>query len=95
MVPRAELAVVLCCGLVAIARPAGADLPPEEVGRVMRLPETVDAHWLWVPDRLFRHSVLFDGDTGRMLGAIDVGIQVSPKTPLWSRSRSEIYNVDT
>ena len=95
MVPRAELAVVLCFGLVAIARPAGADLPPEEVGRVMRLPETVGEHWLWVPDRLFRHSVLFDGDTGRMLGAIDVGAQISPKIPLWSRGRSEIYNVDT
>ena len=30
-----------------------------------------------------------------MLGAIDSGVQVSPRAPLWSRARSEIYNVDT
>jgi methylamine dehydrogenase heavy chain len=61
----------------------------------MRLPETASDHWVWVPDRLFRHSVLFDGDTGRMLGALDSGMQVSPKTPLWSRTRHEIFTVDT
>lgn len=30
-----------------------------------------------------------------MLGAIDSGLQVSPRAPLWSRARAEIYNVDT
>jgi methylamine dehydrogenase heavy chain len=44
---------------------------------------------------VFRHSILFDGDSGRMLGAIDSGPQITPKTPLWSRARKEIYNVDT
>jgi methylamine dehydrogenase heavy chain len=77
------------------APPADAELPPEQVGQVMRLPEAVGDHWVWVPDRLFRHSVLFDGDTGRMLGAIDSGTQISPKAPMWSRARSEIYTVDT
>jgi len=95
MILRAGLAVASCLGLFAFAGPASADLPPEEVGRVMRLPETVSDHWVWVPDRLIRHSVLFDGDTGRMLGAIDAGTQVSPKIPLWSRARNEIYSVDT
>lgn len=61
----------------------------------MRLPEQASDHWVWVPDRLLRHSVLFDGDTGKMLGAIDSGAQITPKTPLWSRARKEIYNVDT
>ncbi len=95
MITRAELAVAMCLGFVAFARPVSADLPPEELGQVMRLPDTVSEHWVWVPDRLIRHSVLFDGDTGGMLGAIDVGTQVSPKIPLWSRARNEIYNVDT
>jgi len=61
----------------------------------MRLPERAGDHWLWVPDRLFRHSILLDGDSGDMLGAIDSGVQITPKAPLWSRTRNEIYNVDT
>jgi len=95
MILRAELTLALCLGLVACARPASADLPPEEVGQVMRLPEKVGDHWVWVPDRLLNHSALFDGDNGRMLGALDSGVQVSPKTPIWSRERNEIYTVDT
>ena len=97
MLRRVKLlgSIVLGAGLLALAVRAGAELPPEEVGQVMKLPEAADDHWLWVPDRLFRHSALFDGDTGRMLGAIDSGVQVSPRAPLWSRARSEIYNVDT
>ena len=95
MIARAELAFVLCFGLVAWATPALADLPAEQVGQVMRLPEQVGAHWVWVPDQVFRHSALFDGDTGRMLGALDSGMQISPKTPMWARERGEIYVVDT
>ena len=95
MILRAEHAVAICVGLVAIARAASADLPAEEVGQVMRLPETVGDHWVWVPDRVLNHSALFDGDTGRMLGALDSGVQISPKAPLWSRARNEIYTVDT
>jgi methylamine dehydrogenase heavy chain len=96
MLHRAKLfgAIVGACVLAFTLR-AGADLPPEEVGQVMRLPDTVSDHWVWVPDQLFRHSVLFDGDSGRMLGAIDSGAQITPKTPLWSRTRNEIYNIDT
>lgn len=86
-----ETLVIVCLWVPA----ADADLQPEEVGQVMTLPEAVSDHWVWVPDRLLRHSALFDGDTGRMLGAIDSGAQVTPKTPLWSRTRNEIYNVDT
>lgn len=86
---------MLFCGLVVLPLPASADLPSEEVGHVLRLPEEAAPHWVWVPDRLFRHSALFDGDTGRMLGALDSGAQISPKAPLWSHTRNEIYTVDT
>jgi methylamine dehydrogenase heavy chain len=97
MIHRASLLGALSLGVcfLALTPRVGADLPPEKVGQVMRLPETVSDHWVWVPDRLFRHSILLDGDTGKMLGAIDSGVQISPKTPLWSRTRNEIYNVDT
>jgi len=95
MILRAELAAILGLAVMAFAPPASADLPAEEVGRVLRLPDTVSDHWVWVPDRLIRHSALFDGDTGRMLGAIDSGNQISPKAPMRSRARNEIYAVDT
>jgi methylamine dehydrogenase heavy chain len=97
MIHRASLLGALSLGVcfLALTPRVGADLPPEKVGQVMQLPETVSDHWVWVPDRLFRHSILLDGDTGKMLGAIDSGVQISPKTPLWSRTRNEIYNVDT
>jgi methylamine dehydrogenase heavy chain len=92
---RAALIAALFVGGVSVKAPAAAELPPEEVGRVLRLPARVSPHWLWVPDRLFRHSVLFDGDTGEMLGAVDSGAQISPKAPQWSRTRRQIYTVDT
>ncbi|RLB44819.1 MAG: hypothetical protein DRH30_00435 [Deltaproteobacteria bacterium] len=97
MTHRASLLGAASLGvcLLALTPRVGADLPPEKVGQVMQLPETVSDHWVWVPDRLFRHSILLDGDTGKMLGAIDSGVQISPKAPLWSRTRNEIYNVDT
>jgi methylamine dehydrogenase heavy chain len=81
--------------VLALTLRAGAEIPPEQVGQVRRLPETPGNHWVWVPDRLFRHSILFDGDSGQMLGSIDSGVQITPKSPLWSRTRNEIYNVDT
>jgi len=97
MTHRAKLlgALGLAACVCALAPRVGADVPPEKVGQVTRLPDTVSDHWVWVPDRLFRHSILLDGDSGRMLGAIDSGVQVTPKPPLWSRTRNEIYNIDT
>ena len=97
MTHRAKLlgALGLVTCLCAPAPRAGADLAPEEVGQVARLPDTVSDHWLWVPDRLLRHSILLDGDSGKMLGSVDSGAQITPKAPLWSRTRNEIYNVDT
>ena len=73
MTHRAKLFGALGLGacFVALTLRASADLPPEEVGQVLRLPDTVSDHWLWVPDRVFRHSILLDGDSGKMLGAVD------------------------
>ncbi|MDJ0869845.1 MAG: amine dehydrogenase large subunit, partial [Myxococcota bacterium] len=51
-------------------------------------------HAVWVPDRLFAHSKLFDGDSGEMLGAIDGGVSITPKPPLLARGRGELYSVD-
>jgi len=97
MTHRAKLFGALGLGacFVALTLRASADLPPEEVGQVLRLPDTVSDHWLWVPDRVFRHSILLDGDSGKMLGAVDSGAQITPKPPLWARTRNEIFNVDT
>lgn len=97
MTHRAKLLGAMCLAgcLTALAPRVEADLPGEEVGQVMRLPDTASDHWLWVPDRVFRHSILVDGDTGDMLGSVDSGLQITPKPPLWSRTRNEIYNVDT
>jgi methylamine dehydrogenase heavy chain len=97
MTHRAKLLGAFGLGacLLVLSMRAGADLPPEKVGQVMRLPDSVGNHWLWVPDRILRHSILLDGDTGNMLGAIDSGVQNTPKPPIWSHTRNEIYNIDT
>jgi methylamine dehydrogenase heavy chain len=78
----------------ALAAAAAAQAPPLEQGGVATLPP-LGAHLVWVPDRLFAHSVLFDGDTGKMLGSIDAGAVLTPKPPLYARARGEIYSVDT
>ena len=86
---RVALVVLACLG---IARAAIA-LEPEERSGVATLPP-IGVHSVWVPDRLLQHSVLFDGDTGHVLGMVDSGVAVTPKPPLLSRARGEIYSVD-
>jgi methylamine dehydrogenase heavy chain len=52
-------------------------------------------HRVWVTDRVWHHSVLFDGDTGNVLGMIDgPSATVTPKLPLHSHRRGEIYSAD-
>lgn len=81
--------------LAVAALGARADINPEELGQIVQLPEDVGEHWVWVPDRLARHSVLFDGDTGNMIGAVDSGAMITPKPPMWSRTRNELITVHT
>jgi methylamine dehydrogenase heavy chain len=64
-----------------------------EQGAVATLP-AVGVHWVWVPDALLAHSLLFDGDSGEVLATIDAGTTISPKPPLYSESRREFYSVE-
>jgi len=63
-------------------RPSVATLPPP------------GDHWVWVPDRLLSHSLLFDGDSGTVLGMIDSPSLLTPQVPILSTQRNEIYSVD-
>ena len=63
-------------------RPSVATLPPP------------GDHWIWVPDRLLGHSLLYDGDSGTVLGMIDSPLSLTPQPPILSTQRNEIYSVD-
>jgi methylamine dehydrogenase heavy chain len=53
------------------------------------------AHRVWITDRLWHHSALFDGDTGQVLGMIDGPYAtVTPKLPMHAHRRGEIYSAD-
>jgi methylamine dehydrogenase heavy chain len=85
---------LLLCALAGSTLAAAAfALEPLEEGGVATLPP-LGSHLVWVPDRLFAHSLLFDGDTGKVLGSIDAGPVLTPKPPLYARGRGEIYSVD-
>lgn len=86
------VAVATAAGAALLAIAAGA-APPLETAGVATL-SAPSAHWLWVPDRLLSHSMLFDGDSGEVLGMIDSAASLTPKPPLLSRGRGEIYSAD-
>lgn len=69
----------------------GAEI--DTVGQTATLP-ALGEHWVWIPDRILEHSLLFDGDRGEMLGSIPSASMLTPKLPLVSRARREIYSVD-
>lgn len=64
-------------------------------GQVARVPMPAGPHRVWVNDRVFRHSLLFDGDDGRMLGAVDAGLGLSSKPPYPAPGRNEVYVVES
>lgn len=74
---------------------AASDEPVFDAERasVVQLPP-LSPHWVWVPDRLLAHSLLFDGDSGDVLGMIDSQFVLTPQAPLISPERGEIYSVD-
>jgi methylamine dehydrogenase heavy chain len=91
--------IAASAALVALMLFAGAAAPdaavePDEHGRIATLPAGSGAHWVWVPDRVLRHTVLFDGDSGEMLGALDGTFNLSGPVPVVSVERGEIYIVD-
>jgi methylamine dehydrogenase heavy chain len=71
------------------AWPAGAEVPPEQVGRVERLPQPFQPHWVWVADLVLERAALVDLDAGRFLGMINGGFGTI--MPLFPRRRPEIY----
>lgn len=77
------LAPELALLAVLLALPALAADPesPMERAGVAVLPEVGD-HWVWIPDRLIQHSILFDGDSGEVLGMIDSAGSLTPKAPV-------------
>lgn len=87
---RWPLALALVSLFATSAAPA-VEIDPS--GQVARMPPISD-HWVFVPDRLLQHSFVFDGDSGVLLGTIPSGGTLTPKLPLVSRSRGEIYSVD-
>jgi methylamine dehydrogenase heavy chain len=83
--------VVLAALTVTLAGvPRGAHA---EAASVAPMPPPSD-HWVFVPDRLIQHSLIFDGDSGDVVGAIDSPSLLTPKTPLLIRSRGEIVSAD-
>jgi methylamine dehydrogenase heavy chain len=81
--------------LLVLAAPAAAQVPPERVGDVAKLPAEMGAHWVWASDSVLNRSALFDADSGRMLGMVNGGVGVSPLRPHVSRARGEVYVVET
>jgi hypothetical protein len=53
-----------------VKAPASEAVSPSETASVATLPPPGD-HWIFVPDRLLHHSLIFDGDSGEMLGIVD------------------------
>lgn len=80
-------------GAITIAAWSAGAEPPLETGGTQAMP-TIGDHWVWVPDAVLAHSLLFDGDTGDVVATIDAGVTISPKPPLLSRERSEFYAVE-
>lgn len=85
--------IVALATIALLAGAARGDLTPDEHGTIATLPAP-GPHWLWVPDRVLRHTVLFDGDTGRALGMLDGTFSLSGPAPLVAPTRGEIYIVD-
>lgn len=77
-------------------RPGDAvvEIQPDEFNQVLELPPGPRDHWVWVNDRPLRHNQLFDGDTGRALGTLDVSVTLAGRLPLTSRKLGEFYVVE-
>jgi len=98
-------ATALLTTLLATIRTATA-APPEAAsevageiegdphGVVAELPSAVGPHVVWAGDRLFRHSILFDGDTGAAFGMVDITWTLGGITPHTSHRRGEVYVIE-
>ncbi|HIG01071.1 MAG TPA: hypothetical protein EYQ66_07175 [Myxococcales bacterium] len=85
------LFLVLGAG-TAWAEEGSAPGPFDELGTTVLGP--TEPHWVWVTDIIFRHSQIFDAESGRMLGSVDHALGAFPRPPIFSSSRSEFYVVE-
>ncbi len=93
-VPVAPIAPIGLVALIALLAPLpAAPVEPDEQGLIATLPP-VGHHWVWVADMIFGHNLLFDGDSGEVMGSISGGTTISPKPPLFSPERQEFYSVE-
>jgi methylamine dehydrogenase heavy chain len=94
---RAALALLTILFVTASVTDASAEtaIEGDPTGTVLSIPDGSRDHWVWVSDRVLRHSQLFDGDTGRALGTIDVAWSLSGRLPQESTERNEIYMVES
>lgn len=90
---RSASAALIALALLGGVASAIAGVEPDEHGRIATLPPAT-AHRVWVPDRVLRHAVLFDGDSGDMLGTLDGTFNLSGPVPVVSAKRGEVYIVD-
>jgi len=58
--------------LLLLSSVAGADLAPEPIGRVERLP-TPGPHWVWASDAVSERIALVDLESGDLRGVVDGG----------------------
>ena len=72
----------------------GSAAAEPNVARGVETLEPIGAHSVWVPDRLFGHSRLYDGDTGNVLAIVDAAGTLTPMPPLYAPSRKELYAVE-
>jgi methylamine dehydrogenase heavy chain len=87
---RSRVAVALLGGAALLAAPVGrADVAPEKVGEVQRLPQPAQPHWAWVSDLILGRTALIDTDGTGFLGMINGGYGTI--MPLFPSRRAEIY----
>lgn len=92
----AGIAAVFAAGARASDVPQAASSDSAEPwGQIATVPEGSTDHRVWVHDRVLQHSLLFDGDTGEMLGAVDGASGVGARPSYPARGRSEVYVVET
>ncbi len=91
---RRAWGIALCIAAACVAR---AELPPEPVFNVARVPTPYQPHWAWVHDFAFSHLIdskfsLIDADTQAFLGMLSAGQFANFAS---SSARGEVYVAET
>jgi len=89
----AAMGAAVLAGVSGGAPGVGAQVEPEPIGRVERLPTPWSERWALVSDAVMRRLALVDLDTGHFLGQLEGGYGIT--RALLARSRPEIYVPET